>query len=131
MSEALPRVFVPSVPMVRDPRTGGRVPKIDLSPASEHGILTDVFGGDGLPPAPDAMAATALAKMRDYSEGDFVLLTGDPAAIAVTVALAARRGATLRLLKWVRAEWSPDGGGKPGRYIVLNYDLAATEEEAR
>jgi len=56
-----------------------------------------------------------LSKLSKFTDDDYLLLAGDPAAIAIASALAAQHnGGRFKLLKWDRLE---------SRYLPLKVDL--------
>lgn len=96
-------VFVPQETRKRN-AAGVFEPVHDLSPALAFGdliILHSAMPG-GLDPRP--MLQTMREKLRDFTDDDFIVATGDPAAIAAAVMLAsvANRG-RVKLLRWDRA----------------------------
>lgn len=104
MSEERKRkVFITQVPSRRDPETKLWVPKVNISPAEQHGEVHIL-----LPPGTQFYAAsetTRLIRQRlhelDYQQGDFLLPMGDTVIIAVASAIAARRSnGTLNVLMW-------------------------------
>lgn len=104
MSEERKRkVFITQVPSRRDPDTKLWVPKVNISPAEQHGEVQIL-----LPPGTQFYAAsetTRLIRQRlhelDYQQGDFLLPMGDTVIIAVASAIAARRSnGTLNVLMW-------------------------------
>ena len=104
MSEERKRkVFITQVPSRRDPDTKLWVPKVNISPAEQHGEVKIL-----LPPGTQFYAAsetTRLIRQRlhelDYQQGDFLLPMGDTVIIAVASAIAARRSnGTLNVLMW-------------------------------
>ena len=58
--------------------------------------------------------------LKDFREQDYVLLTGDPAVIGISCALASdNTNGKFNLLKWDRQEY---------KYYPLNIDLYQKEE---
>jgi len=106
MSEERKRkVFITQVPSRRDPETKLWVPKVNISPAEQHGEVQIL-----LPPGTQFYAAsetTRLIRQRlhelDYQQGDFLLPMGDTVIIAVASAIASRRpNSTPNVLMWAK-----------------------------
>lgn len=100
----MPKVFVTQVPLKRDPVTQAKVPVFNVAPASEHGEL-DVM----MPPAAAFFNTDELVRQLslklfdyDYARGDSLMLLGDSAVIAATVAIVAHRAKRFAILRWDR-----------------------------
>lgn len=96
------RVFVVQQPMKRDSR-GGWHKIMDLSPAEKFGRFIFVTGHPGniftntLPTIINHMRAV----LKDFDDGDFILPTGEPVAIAAVAMIAAQaNGGRVKFLKW-------------------------------
>lgn len=95
------KVFIPQVPSRYDRSVERWVPTVNLDPARQFGDLEIM-----LPPEAGRMAPQELVQMleralKDITADDWLLATGDPVAMAITMALAARNlGGTLRILRW-------------------------------
>lgn len=96
------KVFVTQVPQRRV--SDVFVPKVDLSPAYEHGEVVVM-----VPPSQPFFATQDLVRdlrqhltRYDYYEGDCLMALGDPAIIAVAAALLGQMKGRFCLLKWDR-----------------------------
>ena len=102
-----PRVFVVNEPLMWE--GGEQVRALDLTPARDHGELIHVLPAGKLPHNMDVVVEQIKERMRDYRPDDILLLIGDPRAMAVAAAIAARRGGgRLRLLHWQRRQRTYD-----------------------
>lgn len=99
-----PRVFAVQVPARRDGPRGGWIDKFDLSAAEQFGKLVRVLGPGNVPRDPEPTRQRLDEALADYRfDVDFVLLLGDPVAIAQAVSvLAQKRAGPIRCLKWDR-----------------------------
>lgn len=80
-------------------------PKLNYVPAEAYGELIPIFkpGEQVTSLTVDSALDTAESVLHNYdADIDYLLLTGDPAAIAVATAVIARRHGRIRLLKWDR-----------------------------
>lgn len=74
--------------------------------AERWGRLRVILGsGQSLTFRPEKTIEHISSEMEDFSEDDYILAIGDPAAIGVVSALAAARcNGVIRMLKWDRQE---------------------------
>lgn len=95
---------------------GTFVPSFDLSPALKYGdieLLLDTGVMVGIAIAP--VVQTFKDKLRNYSSDDYILPTGDPVAMGVAIAVAAKYNAgTVNILRWDRRE---------RKYITLTAEI--------
>lgn len=102
------RVFVIQVPARRDPVSGDWLEKYDLSPAGLFGELVRVLPYGNVPIDPAPTRRRLYEAFKDFSLlNDYVLLLGDPVAIAQAVSVLGLKqeiydGAPIRVLKWDR-----------------------------
>lgn len=106
-----PRVFAVQVPARRGGPRGGWIEKYDISTAEAFGSLVRVLPYGNVPNDPEPTRTrlneaffSAPEQSFDY-DTDYVILLGDPVAIAQAVSvLEARRpaGKSIRVLKWDR-----------------------------
>jgi hypothetical protein len=95
-------VFVPQEPR-RHLEDGSWVPLYDLSPALQFGTLNVL-----LPHGPQSLYTTETIKtlnkkLEGMTDDDYILLIGDPTAMAATVMVASRiMNGELKLLKYDR-----------------------------
>lgn len=97
------------------------MPNHDIAGAMKYGEIVTL-----LPPNHQIAFSAAPTirnlrrKLRDFTDEDFVLLTGDPAAIGVVCAIAAAyNGGRYRVLKWDRREYT---------YIPIKLDITERGE---
>ena len=96
------RVFVTHEPMRKNPATGEFERTRDISAARQYGDLVHVFPAGHLSQDPAYIMACAKDKMADYSDDDFLLLSGDTLAIAACSMVAAQNigGRHVKVLIW-------------------------------
>lgn len=110
------QVYVVQEPKRRDVSTGRLVPAIDISPALKFGDLTTpLFPMHGLSFYTQNDVHQVRKLLKDYCDDDCILAAGDPAAIGLTIALAAEvnRG-RVSILRWDK---------KRSEYLKLTFDL--------
>lgn len=113
----MPRVFIPQVPSRYDAGAGQRVPSVNLRPAAEFGELVPMLPSIGMEAmlSPQPVTNKMKAALSDFTDQDFLLCLGDPTAIGIAFALAARaNNGKVRVLKWLKQE---------RRYIVQEVTL--------
>lgn len=99
----LNKVYVVNEPLRYDEDRGEHVRHLNLRPAREHGELVFLLPAGQLPEDPQALVDAVELGLAAITVHDYVLLVGDPRAIAVAAAVAARNtGGHLRLLQWQR-----------------------------
>ncbi len=107
-------VFIPQETRRRNPMTGAFEPVHDLSPALAYGdlVLLHSPAAGGIDPKP--MLEAMRRKLAAFSDDDYILATGNPAAIAaaVMIASALNRG-RIKLLSWDR---------RTKQYLALQLD---------
>ena len=88
----------------------------DLSDAKKYGALRAVFANPRKPYDTDGMVAKARHILKDWQEGDFLLMIGDPALCAICTAIVSDMVGKVDLLSWDRntfqyvpQEWYFDG----------------------
>lgn len=96
-------VYVPQEPLKRDHHTGEMRPFMDLSDAARFGDLEILLPGGASMFQAQPMVQAMKRRMQQFSEEDYVLCVGDPTAIGIAVAMAAKynRG-RVKILKWDR-----------------------------
>jgi hypothetical protein len=98
------KVYVPNVPMRRDPDSGAWRPSIGLHPAEKHGELVYLFSQDEVMAGAAPCDAVIDKRLAAATAEDCVLFVGDPAIMALVIRAHARLlpRERLNLLKWDR-----------------------------
>lgn len=100
----------------RPEHVGTLVPAFDVSPAAKYGdikLLLDSSLVVGIAMAP--LVRTFRQKLAAYGDDDYILPTGDPAAMGIAIAIAAQANqGRVKLLRWDR---------KSGGYIELAVEI--------
>lgn len=79
------------------------VPKYDLTPASIYGPMEVLLRTNNVGLSLQPIVAEFKRKLKDYSDDDYILATGDPIAIGIAVSVAAKNNrGRVNLLKWDR-----------------------------
>lgn len=98
----LPRVFVVNEPLKFEDGQGW-VRHLNLRPARDHGELVFLLAAGQLPDDPRPSIDALRRGLADITPEDYLLLIGDPRAIAWAAAIAADlTDGRLRLLHWQR-----------------------------
>lgn len=110
------RVYVPQrVMRWTSPSDHTLVPVHDLAPAERYGELVFLVPNGPVMVAATPMMRVIREKMRGFTDDDYVVALGDPAAIAAAVMVAGKYNhGRVRLLRWDR---------KMGDYMVLQLDI--------
>lgn len=104
MAKNSPVVYVPNMPMRLDPATRTEIPRIDLTPAMQHGQIV-VLSQSPAAAHPDNIGKT-IQKIEDRLEkewqpNDFLLVAGDPVLFASAYAFISGFGySTINVLRW-------------------------------
>lgn len=102
------RVFVVNEPLKWDEASQSQVKAIDLSPAVIHGELIFLLPAGRLPMDPTPTLVSLRRGLADFKSDDYLLLVGDPRAIAWAAAIAAdQTDGQLQLLHWQRGSYAP------------------------
>jgi len=97
------KVFIVQEPMKRDRVSGNLVPFMDLTPAAAYGELEVLLphGQVALSPAP--MISGLKRSLAKFSDEDYLVLVGDPVAMSIATAIAAKvNNGKVKVLKWNR-----------------------------
>lgn len=95
-----------------DKDTGTFVQKFDLSPAEEHGAFRYLLTPTASPFNPAIIIPELHEGLRDFSDGDHLLLVGNPILIGWATAIAADYNeGRVSVLQW---------SGKDHRYIAVS-----------
>lgn len=80
-----------------------QVTQHDLAPATKHGEMVVLVEHARDASFPQSILRTMRRKLKDFTDQDFLLLVGDPVAMALAVNAAANanRG-RVKILKWSR-----------------------------
>lgn len=94
-------------------------PKFDMTSAERFGQLVYLLSPTAAPFNPRPIVAELREKLREYREGDHLLLVGNPALILAVGAIAASyNNGRVSVLQW---------SGKDQRYINIQLDGLDTE----
>lgn len=100
-----PVVFVVNEPLRFDQNVGAPTKMIDLTPALKYGELIFLTPAGRLPLDPAPTLAMIQKGLEDCQPHDYLLLVGDPRAIAFAAAIAAdKTDGRLNLLHWHAAQ---------------------------
>jgi len=95
------KVFIPQIPLFRDRETGIKCPKFDVSPALNYGTLVELLESDVTPFQTEFVIDVLNEKLYNFSDDDYLLLTGNPGLIGITAAIAASYNeGRLKMLQW-------------------------------
>lgn len=99
------RVFVVQEPLRRN-RNGDVVPKMDLSPAMKFGELVYLLRwGDARLMDPRRLVCKLREGLRDYSDRDYLLMTGSPNAMWIAGVIASKHtNGVVNVLEWEAVE---------------------------
>lgn len=90
------------------------VQRHDFTTAERFGQVTFLLE-PGLSPFEDGLVELISSELDQVADGDYLLLSGSPVIMAITVALAAQKlGGNLRLLYW---------NGRHRKYTQIDVDL--------
>jgi len=93
-------VYVVQVPATRE---GGRWERWDISDAERFGRIVELLSpGNIWPDKLEAAMGRMIRSLATFDADDFLLLSGDPIAIGMAVALAYRKEPRPWVLKWDR-----------------------------
>lgn len=93
-----------------DRKTNKLVPKFDFTPARKFGQLRELLPEEMAPFAPAASIKMLREGLANFSDKDFLLLTGNPVFIGLAVAVAADiNEGRVAMLQWsgTRHEYIP------------------------
>lgn len=95
------KVYIVNEPVRFDHDTKRIARQFDLNPAMAYGDLVNVLPAGQLHTDMDFVAQQINDGLKDITKEDYLLLIGDPAAIAIAGAVAARNtGGCLQMLRW-------------------------------
>ena len=107
-------VYVPQEVLYRND-AGLFVPKFNMHKAEAFGKLEILLPYGNVALAPQPMVVKLRHALRGFNDDDYILPTGDPAAIGAAIAIAADFNiGKVKLLKW---------RGKEHKYTVLKMNL--------
>lgn len=97
-----PRVFIPQLPS-RYERGVGWVPTVNIDPARSFGEIVVLMPPEAGRMQPDELRALLLRSLETITPNDWLLTTGDPVLMGITMVIAARQlNGLLRILRWDR-----------------------------
>jgi len=109
-----PVVYIPQEPRKRD-EDGEWKPLYDLSPALRFGTLKMLLPHGPLLLDTSTVMKSLREKLKDFCDNDYIMLIGDPAAIASTIMVASDiNDGLVNVLRYDRAE---------KRYNVVVFEL--------
>lgn len=109
-----PKVFVVQNQHRWDRDAQKFVPKYDLREAEIFGDLEYLLSPTAAPFNAEPIVRELREKLKDYRQGDYLLLVGNPALILAVGAIAASYNkGRVSVLQW---------SGKEGRYIAIHMD---------
>jgi len=110
------KVYVVQIPKRRDLESGRLVPVVDISPAATFGEFSSpLFPGTGVSFMTQNDVHEVRKRLKEYTDDDFILAVGDPAAIGLSMALAAEVNlGRVNVLRWDK---------KRRAYVNLKFDL--------
>jgi len=98
-------VYVVQEPLMRDRVSGEVRPKFDISPARKYGEVRYLLNWSDDCSDPESLVKFLTLQLKDYSSVDYILVTGNPNAMAIATCIAARNtGGLLKLLSWNNLE---------------------------
>lgn len=102
----MPKVYViqQSNRIIRDPASGEVLSvdsKFDYTPAAKYGEIEYLLPSGDVALAPQPMVNTLRKKLKDFSDEDYLLPTGDPVCIMTAAAIVAGfNNGRAKVLKW-------------------------------
>jgi len=109
------KVFVVQLPHRFDPETGKSKPYMDITPASAYGEIEFLLEPTEHVFNSGPIVKSLSKKLAKFSSEDFIVALGDPTAIGIAAAIAARNNRGLvNMLKWER---------KTGQYVKVEFDI--------
>lgn len=97
-----------------DHKRGELVDKFDFTPAKEHGELFYLLSPTAAPFKHENVLQELKDGLCNFTERDFLLLTGNPVLIGLASAVAADIAGTVNFLQW---------SGKDQRYLPIKVDV--------
>lgn len=107
------RVYIVQQGSMRNPKTGEKTP-FDFTPAGDYGDIVFLLSPTASPSGPESICRELNDKLRDFTDQDFLVLTGNPALIGWSVAIASQYCKRVNLLQW---------SGRARRYIWIKSPL--------
>jgi hypothetical protein len=97
-----PRVFVVQEPLYKDNRSGEIRSKFSLDPAKNFGELVYILNwSDPSELSVQQMVWKVRRELQGFTEHDYLLMVGNPTAMALSAVIAAEHtGGILKLLYW-------------------------------
>lgn len=109
------KVFIVQEVLKRDHTTGNMVATMDYRRALPYGELVSCLGGGRVSLTPGPTIDILKEKLRNFSDDDYLIPTGDPSAIGIAFMVASENNrGRVKCLKWDRDSKS---------YIEVQIDL--------
>jgi hypothetical protein len=110
------RVFIIQDQFVRDQETNAPVSKFNFTTAKEYGELHFLLQPTANPFSPnEGVVAELTDKLHDFSNSDYLVLTGNPILIGWATAIAAKvNKGKVKFLQW---------NGRRGLYLEIRGDI--------
>jgi hypothetical protein len=118
------KVYAVQSPTRRDRRTGQQVQMFDFSDAERFGELVIVLDAEIKPTAQVVVERALWAALGDFTQDDYLLLTGNPIIMSLASAVALDlTGGHCKFLQW---------SGEKKAYEVIEYrDFWGPEDESQ
>lgn len=114
-------VFIVQEHLRRNRNTGELEPAFDLSPAASFGSFRYLLGSSASPFNPDPIIKELHDGLKDYTDDDYLLLTGNPILIGMACSIAAdNNDGHIKMLQW---------SGTEKKYIPVVANLFPFDEE--
>jgi len=104
-----PRVFIPHIPVRRDPIGNRYVPAIDLNPAKQYGELIQCLPlgfnpNENLEVAASRVMDVVMDKQNSIQHQDYILVAGDVVCCSFAIQASLEETGQAVLLRWDRGD---------------------------
>ena len=94
-------VYIVQEPLKREEGSGNMIAAMDFKKAMEYGDLAFCLPGGKVSLTPAPTIRMLKEKLKNFSDNDFLIPTGDPTAIAMAAIIASRvNNGRIKFLKW-------------------------------
>jgi hypothetical protein len=101
INQRIPVVYVVQEPMILDRATGRVRPRFSLDPAKRYGTISILLGWSEEVKDSRHLLWILRDRLKDYSDGDYILMTGSPTMMAIAACVAAEFNmGRVKLLNW-------------------------------